>query len=350
MFNLKRLMAALAASTMMLLAACGANTSSEKTTVPASSDKPNEVKPDESAFPVTIQHAFGETTIESVPQRVATVAWANHEVPLSFGIVPVGMTKTTWSDDDSDGLLPWVKDKLDELGAETPVLFDESDAIPFEEVANTKPDVILASYSGITPEDYEQLSKIAPTVAFPEAPWTTSYQEMIQLNAKALGLAEQGDKLIEDLQGKVNDALAEYPDLKGKKVLFSYLSSTDLSKVGFYTADDPRAGFIYSNGFLEPKIVSEKAQEGGTFYHEVSPEQPELFDDVELIITYGTQDAEAELAALQADPLVGRIPAVKEGRVAFLGENPLAAASNMSPLSIEWGIKDYFKVLNDALN
>ena len=40
------------------------------------------------AFPVTIEHAFGETTIESKPERIATVAWANHEVPLALGVVP----------------------------------------------------------------------------------------------------------------------------------------------------------------------------------------------------------------------------------------------------------------------
>ena len=127
-----------------------------------------------SAFPVTIEHAFGETTIEAKPERVATVAWANHEVPLALGVVPVGMGEATWGDDDDDGVLPWVEDKLEELGADTPVLFDETDGIDFEAVADTEPDVILASYSGLTQEDYDTLSKIAPVVAYPEVAWGTS--------------------------------------------------------------------------------------------------------------------------------------------------------------------------------
>ena len=93
------------------------------------------------------------------PERVATVAWANHEVPLALGVVPVGMSKVTWGDDDDDGVLPWVEDKLDELGAETPVLFDETDGIDFEAVADTEPDVILAAYSGLTQEEYDTLSQ-----------------------------------------------------------------------------------------------------------------------------------------------------------------------------------------------
>src|SRR4051812_46130187 len=63
--------------------------------------------------PVSITHAFGTTTIDAKPERVATVQWANHEVPLALGIVPVGMAAANFGDDDADGLLPWVKEKLD---------------------------------------------------------------------------------------------------------------------------------------------------------------------------------------------------------------------------------------------
>ena len=72
---------------------------------------------DEAQFPVTVEHALGETVIESKPERVATVGWANHEVPLAFGIVPVGMSKSTWGDDDDNGIMPWTEEKLEELGA-----------------------------------------------------------------------------------------------------------------------------------------------------------------------------------------------------------------------------------------
>ncbi len=99
----------------------------------------------EPTYPIVIKHAFGSTTIEKKPVRVATVAWANHEVPLALGVVPVGMAAANFGDDDGDGLLPWVSDRLKSLGAEKPVLFDEGDGIDFEAVAATQPDVILAA-------------------------------------------------------------------------------------------------------------------------------------------------------------------------------------------------------------
>jgi iron complex transport system substrate-binding protein len=299
-------------------------------------------------FPVTIEHAYGETVIESKPERVATVAWSNQEVPIALGVVPVGMAEVTWGDDDGDGVLPWVEDELEELGAETPVLFDETDGIDFEAVADTQPDVILAAYSGLTQEEYDTLSKIAPVVAYPEVAWGTSYEDMIRLNSKAIGLADEGDALIEDLQGEVDAALANHPELADASVLFSYIDPSDFSQIGFYTSLDTRPGFLESLGLPVPAVVAEES-DGVQFYTSVSAEQADRFADVDVFVTYG--DASGSIIAqLQADPLLSQIPAIAEGRIAILEEStPLAASANPSPLSISWGIDEYFALLADAL-
>lgn len=304
------------------------------------------------AFPVTIKHAFGETTIEKKPERVATVAWSNHEVPLALGVVPVGFEKATWGDDDDNGIMPWVEEKLKELGGDQPVLFDATDSIPYEEVANTKPDVILASYSGLTKEQYDQLSKIAPVVAYPTTAWGTTWQEMIEMNSKAMGMEEQGKKLIDDLQKQREEAFNAYPDLKGKKVLFGNMDASDLSKISFYNPSDSRMSFLLESGFEEPSGVKQHAEEG-KFNTEVSAEKADDFADTDVIVTYGSDDAkenEELLKALQKDPQLSKIKAIKEGHVVFLGNTPEAAVSNPSPLDIPWGLKDYFGKINDALS
>ena len=158
--RLNRSAAATATLAVAAIALTGCASAAADNTDPAASSG--------AGFPVTIEHAFGETVIESKPERVVTVAWSNQEVPLALGVVPVGMAEVAWGDDDGDGVLPWVEDKLEELDAETPVLFDETDGIDFEAVADTQPDVILAAYSGLTQEEYDTLSKIAPVVAYPE--------------------------------------------------------------------------------------------------------------------------------------------------------------------------------------
>ena len=299
-------------------------------------------------FPVTIEHAYGKTVIEQAPERVATVAWANHEVPLALGVVPVGMSKATWGDDDGDGVLPWVEDQLDKLGAETPVLFDETDGIDFDAVNETQPDVILAAYSGLTQEEYDRLSKIAPVVAYPDVAWGASYEDTIRLNSQALGLANEGDALIDELHATVEAALEKYPELKETKLLFSYLDASDLSQIGFYTSHDTRPGFFEGIGLPVASIVAEETEGTDAFYVSVSSEQADRFADVDVFVTYGDPDGDT-VAQLQADPLLSKIPAIADGNIAILADSsPLAASANPSPLSIGWGIDEYFSVLADA--
>ena len=74
-----------------------------------------------SEYPIVIKHAFGETVIERKPERVATVAWANHDVALALGVVPVGFSAANYGVQDDSGLLPWTAEKLKELGEENQI-------------------------------------------------------------------------------------------------------------------------------------------------------------------------------------------------------------------------------------
>ncbi|PLS21299.1 iron-siderophore ABC transporter substrate-binding protein [Neptunicoccus cionae] len=297
-------------------------------------------------FPVTVEHAFGQTIIEERPVRIATVGWANHEVPLALGIVPVGFARASWGDDDGDGLLPWVTEKLEELDAETPVLFDEGDGVDFEAVASTNPDVILAAYSGISKSDYETLSRIAPVVAYPQGAWTTTWREMIIQNAAGLGMAEEGAALVSEIEGRIETAAAKYPQLHGKAGMFvTHLDVRDLSTIGFYAAADQRVQFLQDLGMTTPKAVQE-ASEAGKYSGRVSAERIDMFDDVDFVVTYGDQDRMEELAK---NPLIARFPAMARGSVVLLANDPMGTAANPTPLSIDYVLDDYLQRLSDAV-
>jgi iron complex transport system substrate-binding protein len=297
--------------------------------------------------PITIEHALGTTTIDAKPERVATVNWANHEVPLALGIVPVGMAAANFGDDDGDGVLPWVDEKLEELGAETPVLFDETDGIDFEAVADTDPDVILAAYSGLTQEDYDTLSEIAPVVAYPETAWGTSWRDMIHLNSEGLGMAEEGDALIAELEQEIADSAAEYPQLEGTSAMFlTHVDTADLSEVSFYTTHDTRAAFFEDLGLSTPASIADASATTENFSLTVSSEQADTFADVDLIVTYGGDDL---VTTLEGDPLLSQVPAVANGSIVNLpGTSPLGTAANPTPLSISWVLDDYLQLLAAA--
>lgn len=297
--------------------------------------------------PITIEHALGTTTIDAKPERVATVNWANHEVPLALGVVPVGMAAANFGDDDGNGMLPWVEEKLAELDAEPPVLFDETDGIDFEAVADTNPDVILAAYSGLTQEDYDTLSEIAPVVAYPETAWGTSWRDTITFNSEAMGMADEGAELITELEGEISDAAAEYPQLAGKTAMFlTHVDTTDLSEVSFYTTHDTRTAFFEDLGLAFPESVAKASAETELFALTQSAEQADAFSDVDIIVTYGGEEL---VTALEADPLLSQMPAVANGAIVALpGTSPLGTAANPTPLSISWILGDYLELLAQA--
>ena len=335
---------ALAAASLLALGLSSCASSADEPTTAGESAAADESG---SFEPIVIEHAFGTTTIESKPERVATVAWANHEVPLALGVVPVGMAAANFADPDGDGMLPWTTEKLDELGGETPVLFDEGDGIDFEAVANTEPDVILAAYSGLTEEDYNTLSKIAPVVAFPENAWGTDWREMIELNSAGIGQPEEGAELIAELEAQMAESVAAHPELEGKSVAFmTHVDTTDLSEISFYSLHDTRVEFFDDLGLTQAQSIVDASGETDEFSITVSTEQADIFSDIDIIVTYGD---EAMIEALEADPLLAQIPAVaNHAIVALPGSDPLGTAANPTPLAISWVLDDYLDLLAEA--
>lgn len=297
------------------------------------------------SYPITIEHAFGQTVIPAKPLRIATVNWSNHEVPLALGVVPVGFARAGFGDDDGDGVLPWVEARLTELGAETPVLFDEGDGIDFEAVAASGPDVILAAYSGLSQADYDKLSRIAPVVAYPQSPWSTDWRDTIRLNAAGMGMAAEGQALIDELDGKIDMIRAKHPELQGKTAMFvTHLSAADLSRIGYYTDNDTRVRFFHDLGMTSPALVVE-ASAGGGFKGELSAERIDDLAAVDVLVSYGGQTLRDKLSG---NPLTSQLPAIARGSLVLLGNDPMGTAANPTPLSLPYVLEDYAAQLSEA--
>lgn len=324
------------------LAACG---SSDNEGATADGEKNSEESAE--GYPITIKHAFGETTLEKKPERVASIAWSNQDVALSLGVVPVGFSAANYGVQDGSGMLPWTAEKLKELGEENPNIYQDTDGLDFEAIADSQPDVILAAYSGITQEDYDTLSEIAPVVAYQETPWISSWQDTVLYDSMGMGMEAEGKQLIEDTEKLIEEKAADVKDMAGKKAAFVSVSPEDLSKFYIYTTGDPRGAFIEELGMKYPENITEQIKDENSFYLEFSLENADVLNDLDLFVMYGNADT---LKALQADPLYGKIPAVKRGSVVLIEDNtPLAAAGTPSPLSIEYTIDDYLKLVSEAI-
>lgn len=342
------LAAALTGALALGLVACS-STSDEPTTDATDSTSEDASSDDASTdgFPITIEHALGTTTIPAKPERIATIAWGNQDVPLALGIAPVGTDGQVWSWTGSadPGLYAWTTEALSSLGADEPAIFSTSDGVDFEAISDTNPDVILAALSGISQEDYETLSEIAPVVAYPEIPWYTTWRDQILINSKAIGYETEGAQLVSDIESQIEDATAGAPAIEGSTAAFFYMNSADLSSISLYTGGDPRTSFLVDLGFEMPQVAID-ATASGSFYLDIASENADQLNDVDVIVTYGGDEL---LAALQADPLWSTLPAVQNGAVVAVGEgDDFSAAVSPTALSIPWVLEDYVQQLNDA--
>ncbi len=294
-------------------------------------------KAEAEAFPVTIEHAFGETTIDKEPTRVATVGWTDQDMAAALGVVPVGATKMTWGG-NANGSSDWFDAKVKELGAEAPARYDDTDGIPFDEIAKTSPDLILATNSGVTKEDYAKLTKIAPVVAYPGSPWVTPWRTSLETVGKALGRSDEAAKLETQTDEAIDAAKKEYPDLAGKSVIFGFISTTDLSTVGLYGAEDPRVALLRDFGMKDAPATT-KYVKSGEFYGTVSAERAsQLGSDV--FVTYAETDK--DMTTFTDNPLIGKIPALADGHAfGLVDKNVGLAVTNPSPLSVPYIVDNF---------
>jgi len=327
--------ALLAAAT---LSACSTGSADDKETPEAASAV------DADAFPVTIEHVYGETTIEEEPTRVATLGWSDHDAVLSLGVIPIGSTKLTWGGNDA-GSSDWFDAELADLDGDQPVRYSDADGAPIEEIAELQPDLILATNSAITEKEFAKLSKIAPTVAYPDAPWVTSWQDTLEMVGQALGRNTLADEVEADTEAALEAAREEYPQLQGTSFVFGYLTTADLSTVGIYGRDDNRVRLLEELGLVSAPIVDEVVA-SGEFYDSLSAERADEVD-ADVLLTYA--ETADDLQAFTDDNLVGQIPALAAGHAyAEQDKHVGLAITNPTPLSIPFLIAQYLPHVAEA--
>ena len=338
--RVRRLPLLLAAAALTLTGCSTGSTSAPDASSPSSAGGA-----EKGAFPVTIEHAFGSTTVESEPKRVATLGWSDQDQAVALGVVPVGSTKITYGG-NAGGSTDFFDAAVDELGGTAPARYDDTDGIPFAEVAKVGPDLILATNSGLTRADFDKLSKIAPVVAYPGKPFLTLWRTSLEMVGQALGRPRAAAAVEDQTQAVIDAARKKHADLEGKTFMVAYLSTTDLSTVGFYGSDDTRVAFLRDFGLEDSPAVLANVEKG-EFYGTVSAEKSsELESDVVLAFT----DEGGSLKTFADHPLIGQIPAFADGHVYTESDTVVSEAlTNPTPLSIPVSVEQVLPKLDAAL-
>jgi len=291
------------------------------------------------AFPVTIEHRFGSTTLESAPQRVVSIGLIEQDALLALGTVPVATRE--WYGERPGAIFEWAEPLLGDAELPQRMAYE----LDFELIAALEPDVIIGLYSGTTQEEYGILSKIAPTVAQPEeyVDWGIPWQELTVAVGQILGKQAAAEQLVGKVEQSFGTAQQEHPEFVG--ATGAVASPFGLPENYYvYSSQDGRGRLMERLGFDVPEIVDELA--GEEYGATISIEQLDIIADLDVLVWVAGEDALADIQLYQS------LPVVQEGRVLYFGEDsPVYDAMNFSTvLSLPFALERLVPALAAAID
>ncbi|BAL90510.1 putative iron(III)/siderophore ABC transporter substrate-binding protein [Actinoplanes missouriensis 431] len=277
------------------------------------------------AFPVTVTHKLGTTTLEKSPERIVALSDADIDALLLLGIQPVGIAQSV----AEGGINPWAKPKI--TGTPVQLVMGETGVDP-EEVAKLNPDLVLAGGDYYIDQEYKALSPLVPTTAYETGPFEDPWQTTLRQVAKLVGKVDQGEQIITDVQAKVDGVKTQHPALAGKTFTISQVFEAGTIGVLRSGSDVTVKAFNDLGMKLAPAVA---ALPGDEFAVTLSLEKIATIDADVMLIYY----TEPQLkTALEANTLFKNLPAVKGGKYIALGADEFMALRNPSPLSVPYFI------------
>lgn len=296
------------------------------------------------AFPVTIDSALGEAVIEAKPKRIVTIGQGSADTAVALGTTPVAVEEQVWGG-DADAQQAWVREAIEKRGDALPATFTVTPEIDMDAVAEAEPDLILAPQSGITQDQFDVLSQLAPTVAYPGEAWSTAWDDQIEIIGEALGQKKDAEGLVDDIRSTLGTVGEEHPEFAD--LTFAYLYTGEPGTLGVFQPNEPRAAILELMGLKSDPIVAQQEVTAGTASSVLGLENADLFDDTDLVFSWFS-DAE-EQATIEAQPLYAQIPAVERGSdVVTYDKQFVNAASIITPLSVPWVLDEYVDLIADA--
>lgn len=276
---MRKLGVLLAAVLMMLATACQSDAG--QSVDPGSNDGGTAPAAD-SGFPRTVEHAMGETTIESKPMRVIALDQSFVDATLSLNTEVIGYTTYR---SITEGLPDYLGDTLQYAQDAVSVgLLEEPN---LEKIAELQPDLILSA-SVRHEELYDELSKIAPTV-FSETTGAI-WDENLRLVGEALGEEDLAEERLAAYSERAKTIGAEIKESEGGTMpTISIARFAGEPTIRLYV-ENSYSGVVLSDvGFPRPK---DQPTTDDSIIVEISPENiPELEADHIFVATYDDPEA-----------------------------------------------------------
>ena len=198
---------------------------------------------------------------------------------------------------NEEGYSPWFRAEVEELGGTMPEILNYNDAneLDFEQVLALEPDVILAPHSGLPEVEYNRLSEIAPTVAYPLLLlFSESWQSLVEIVGDSLGQPAKADEIIAETQSKLDAVKEENPRIADTTFAYGLTLSDGATEAGIYIPSDLRVQFLTELGLQNTPAMETVlgTVEGDNWYGAVSLEE---LDTIPADIFVAWSNSQAEL-------------------------------------------------------
>ncbi|OBZ18087.1 hypothetical protein A8L34_00405 [Bacillus sp. FJAT-27264] len=287
---------------VVVLAACS-NESSKKEEVSAEA-------PASQSETRVVSDAFGNVTIPVHPKNLLVTSSSYAEDLIEMGITP--QLAVVVPEIEPDYRTPY----LEKHGVKT--ISQAQYEYNFEQLLSLSPDMIVTSGEGMEAKVYDELSKIAPTVAIKAG--VGVHDAMKELGVLFDKEAEV-DKVLTTLDQKASEAKDKIHQAIGDKtVLVLRVEPTRYRYLGPKADDDVSRFFYQTLGLKSPEVTKNSDVWFTQFSLEILPEiKPDyIFLETRSMVDY---DSTQSLGELEDNPLWKGLSAVKKNHVFPLRTN-----------------------------
>ncbi|MGA9874068.1 MAG: ABC transporter substrate-binding protein [Rhodococcus sp. (in: high G+C Gram-positive bacteria)] len=291
---------------------------------------------EDGAFPVTIEHKLGSTTIDTAPTRIAAVGIGDADVLLALGLMPVLVP--VWKGSTDDGIGVWAEPTV--TGDEPVALTDATTEFDIETIAAAAPDLIIAVNNAIDENLYAQLSAIAPTVlhAADQTDWVLPWQEVTTRIGRALGLPAAAESEVARVEALVAQARADNPQFVGKTAALVIRWSD--GNLRAFSPTSARAQLLTALGFEPVAALAERFD--GKLNTELSAENYSLLECDYLFF----DNYELAREAMESQATFTALDVVRTGGLISLDPIVSDAVSMPNPLTIPFVLSAFIDDIN----
>lgn len=252
---------------------------------------------------LVVSHKYGETVVPENPERVVCIKLEDLMLAMDADMVACR------NFDDF-----YLNEEIKALGIGEIAVDEEANTVNFEQVLSYNPDLIIIRDS-FDQTIYDELSKIAPTVAFRIQNTRVSLIGM----GRILGIEDQAIARLGQFERKILDAKEALEAVAGEQAAMVRVLKKEIRLYPYSKNDMSNFLFLDLGLTPDPMVVEYDSADNLAISMEMLPEL--TAEHIFLVAGYGSQTDEADIEAkksyetIKADPLWQMVPAVQEGNV-----------------------------------